>query len=41
MEYHRRKKGYNRRTDLYKIKGEVVNKQAPIYDNHNTNQSDH
>ena len=31
----------NRRTDLYKIKGEVVNKQAPIYDNHNTNQSDH
>ena len=31
----------NRRTDLYKIKGEVVNKQAPIYDNHNSNQSDH
>ena len=31
----------NRRTDLYKIKGEVVNKHAPIYDNNNTSHSDH
>ena len=31
----------NQRTILYDIRGKLVDEQAPIYDNHNTNHSDH